>query len=613
MRLAEVADEAVASIQEAHEQMVMIREEAAELGASAVQIIDDTVSLLTSTLAPANSTASTASTDPASAHGQRTATPAAPSARLRSHSVRAADGTRIWSGASGMAHSGESDARDVRLSQMDATIGQLQQQVAEIAALLRGGVASGRGDVGAATSERGGPAAQAGVKEAGARLRTAEADIHILADKVESIRASRSPQPGAEEEAESERALRLARRDAADAQRKLSLLREWVARNWPVAGMAMDDAELGQDLPETGGADAPAGEGGGGAVYMTPAKSWTRAREPSFPASALRPPKMSASTSSVADKLSHSASRRRSPDTPTVDGGPLGEETSRAMPQRGPEFEGESPATISPLSRTRSVELSALARGVSTPKRGGRTDVSGARSNAPGSSMREAEVGFLNHDDRDSSSPTATEQVPRSAYRDTELPPDEDALDQVLTSAARGSNEASVPREESGGYSEEAGDDAVPDDHTLLYEQGMEDEDGPFLDGAEEYFVAAPESADMAAGADGTRTSADVAVSSRLRQHLNSEGHDEEKRVVTLGSGAFMLDGPLGIGKRRVRVRGMQNAVVIGRMILENEAHGSFRTLKIVNLPAAPPPSIGTPLTPPTLRSWVRVRSSPHC
>ena len=373
--------------------------------------------------------------------------------------------------------------------------------------------------------------------------------------------------------------------------------------------MDMDDAQLGQDLPENEGAGAP----GGSAAYTTPAKSWTRAREPSPPASGLRPPKMSASKRSAADKVSNSASRRRSPDTPTVDGGPLGEETSQAIPERGTEFEGESPVTISPLSRTRSAELSALARGMSTQKRGGGKDVSVQRGHVPGSSMREAEVGFLHHD-RDSSSPTVAHQVPQSAYRDRELPPNEDALDQVLTSAARGSaGAASVPRDGSAGYSEEAGDDAVPDDHTLLYEQGMEDEDGPFLDGAEEYFVAAPESADMAAGADGTRTSADVAVSSRLRQHLNSEGHDEEKRVVTLGSGAFMLDGPLGIGKRRVRVRGMQNAVVIGRMILENEAHGSFRTLKIVNLPAAPPPSIGTPLTPPTLRSWVRVRSSPHC
>jgi hypothetical protein len=108
----------------------------------------------------------------------------------------------------------------------------------------------------------------------------------------------------------------------------------------------------------------------------------------------------------------------------------------------------------------------------------------------------------------------------------------------------------------------------------------------------------------MAAGADGTRTSADVATSAQLRQHLR-DGDDEEKRMVTLGGGAFMLDGPLGIGRRHVRLRGMRNAAVIGRMILENEARGSLRTLKIVNLPAAPPPSIGTPLTPPTLRSWV--------
>jgi len=623
MRLAEVADEVEASIQEAHEQMVMIHEEAAELGASALQLIDNAVSLLTFTPTPTNSTASAASTAPASAYKQRTVTPLATHGRLRPQSVHTAAGIDVVSVGSRMAYGGgESDARrgepqrepsvtlgvtptqDLRLAQIDATIGLLQQQVAEIAAIVRRGVASGSGSAGVETSARdhGAAAAQGGVEEAGARLRTAETDIHILADKVESIRASRSPDPGAQEAAESERALQSAREEAADAQRKLSLLREWVARNWPVGGMQVDNAELGQDLRETDFADTPAG---GGAIYSTPLKSSALAREVSLPALRPRPPKMSVSKNSAADQLADSVSRRRSPDTPTVDGGPLGEETSQKIQPRGPEFEGESPATISPLSRTRSAELSALARGA--VKRGEGKDVSAARGDAPGSSMREAEVGFLNHGS-DSSSPAATQQGPRSAYRDsrdTELPPDADALDQVLTSAARGSGgAASVPREGSGEYSEEPGDDAVPDDHTLLYEQGMDDEDESFKDSVEEYFVAAPQSADMAAGADGTRTSADVATSAQLRQHLR-DGDDEEKRMVTLGGGAFMLDGPLGIGRRHVRLRGMRNAAVIGRMILENEARGSLRTLKIVNLPAAPPPSIGTPLTPPTLRSWV--------
>ena len=623
MRLAEVADEVVASIQEAHEQMVMIHEEAAELGASAVQLIDNAVSLLTFTPTPTNSTASAASTAPASAHRQRTVTPLATHGRLRPQSVHTAAGIDVGSR---MAYGGgESDARrgepqrepsvtlgvtptqDLRLAQMDATIGLLQQQVAEIAAIVRRGVASVSCNVGVETSARahGAAAAQGGVEEAGARLRTAETDIHILADKVESIRASRSPDPGAQEAAQSERALQSAREEAADAQRKLSLLREWVARNWPVGGMQVDDDELGQNLRETDFADTPAG---GGAIYSTPLKSSALAREVSLPASRPRPPKMSASKNSAADKVADSVSRRRSPDTPTVDGGPLGEETSQKIQPRGPEFEGESPATISPLSRTRSAELSALARGA--VKRGEGKDVSAARGDPPSSSMREVEVGFLNHDS-DSSSPVATLQGPRSGYRDsrdTEMPPDADALDQVLTSAARGSGgAATVPREGSGEYSEEPGDEAVPDDHTLLYEQGMDDEDESFKDSVQEYFLAAPQSADMAAGADGTRTSADVATSAQLRQHLQ-DGDDEEKRMVTvtLGGGAFMLDGPLGIGRRHVRLRGMRDAAVIGRMILENEARGSLRTLKIVNLPAAPPPSIGTPLTPPTLRSWVR-------
>jgi hypothetical protein len=623
MRLAEVADEVEASIQEAHEQMVMIHEEAAELGASAVQLIDNAVSLLTFTPTPTNSTASAASTAPASAYRQRTVTPLATHGRLRPQSVHTAAGIDVGSVGSRMAYGGgESDARrgepqrepsvtlgvtptqDLKLAQMDATIGLLQQQVAEIATIVRRGVASGSGNLGVEPSARdhGAAAAQGGVEEAGARLRTAETDIHILADKVESIRASRSPDPGAQEAAESERALQSAREEAADAQRKLSLLREWVARNWPVGGIQVDDTELGQDLRETDFADTPAG---GGAIYSTPLKSSALAREVSLPASRPRPLKMSVSKNSAADQLADSVRRRRSPDTPTVDGGPLGEETSQKIQPRGPEFQGESPATISPLSRTRSAELSALARGA--VKQGEGKDVSAARGDAPGSSMREVEVGFLNHGS-DSSSPAATQQGPRSGYRDsrdTELPPDADALDQVLTSAARGSGgAASVPREGSGERSEEPGDDAVPDDHTLLYEQGMDDEDESFKDSVEEYFVAAPQSADMAAGADGTRTSADVAMSAQLRQHLR-DGDDEEKRMVTLGGGAFMLDGPLGIGRRHVRLRGMRNAAVIGRMILENEARGSLRTLKIVNLPAAPPPSIGTPLTPPTLRSWV--------
>ena len=112
MRLAEVADQVEASIQEAHEQMVMIHEEAAELGASAVQLIDNAVSLLTFTPTPTNATASAASTAPASAYKQRTVTPLATHGHLRPQSVHTAAGIDVGSVGSRMAYGGgESDAR----------------------------------------------------------------------------------------------------------------------------------------------------------------------------------------------------------------------------------------------------------------------------------------------------------------------------------------------------------------------------------------------------------------------------------------------------------------------------------------------------------------------
>jgi hypothetical protein len=134
----------------------------------------------------------------------------------------------------GRVNGGESSVQ--KLAEMDGTIRQLQAAVEEIARLVRGEQLRARGEdaSAAAVSPRAEPTTAelythtpkqtplgtpvrpsgffgggrgrgaGGLEEAGLRLYTAEADVHRLSQRLETIRTSISPEAGAVDMAETE-------------------------------------------------------------------------------------------------------------------------------------------------------------------------------------------------------------------------------------------------------------------------------------------------------------------------------------------------------------------------------------------------------------------------
>jgi hypothetical protein len=220
----------------AEEQLPMIREDAALLASSSLRLLDDILSLLNNTH-HANSS---------SAQGVATA------GRQDPEAGRQSDECEKNARADGMGAGSEQgtvvgpEASANKLAQMDATIRRLQASVAEIGQLVRQELSLHRGA--AVSLPRSGnqtparnddtrpipPGYPATPLQAGDQLQTAEAEVSSLADKVDTIRRSRSPEASHLELPETERQLREAQQDAAEAQRKLALLREWVADNWPL-------------------------------------------------------------------------------------------------------------------------------------------------------------------------------------------------------------------------------------------------------------------------------------------------------------------------------------------------------------------------------------------
>ena len=597
-----------------------------------------------------------------------------------------------------------------KLMRMEITINQLQATVAEIAGLVRGelmATRSGNAAAGGAPTHfepspthvepivaipytytaqpdsslktplhpgnsrgvtRAGDGAASRMADAGTQLQTAEAEIHKLADKIDLIRGSRSPQAGEVEAVETDQALRAAQQEATDAQLKLAQLREWVAQKWPLAmggGVSSVDA---CDVDDAVDHDAQSAhvdhlDDYGGADVIDGARDGARYTSPPTPvAPDTPPPRLPPRSVKVSDGREEGdvrqdggevGSRRRSPDTPTVDGGPMGMQTQQSMLQRGERLSLVS--SVSPIaasiSRTRSAELSALGRsgrmdeGVSatprrgmsdidTPKRGipdSHARVSGkgvsAQRAPPAPSMQQVESDFRNPD-HDSRSLRDVLLVNERLHLDA-------MSDQVLPSIAPVQSTVSPLGGGAGGdgmgmedvdaldvdawdgmggdgsdHDSELGNNLVPDDHTLLVDTSMEDGGGwgreegvgeHSMEG-EEHFVAVPDQFD----GDGTSASADISASALLRRLVGGGGGGG--RRVCVGSGAFMVDAPINIGAGHVQLRGERDAVVMGRWVFESGASGRLKTLKLVNLPSAPPlPRIGTPLTPPTLRAWVRV------
>jgi len=602
-----------------------------------------------------------------------------------------------------------------KLMRMEITINQLQATVAEIAGLVRGELMVTRSGNAAAGgtpphlepspthvepsvaipytytaqpdsalktplhpgNSRGvtgaGEGAASRMADASTRLQTAEAEIHKLADKIDLIRGSRSPQAGEVEAVETDQALRAAQQEATDAQHKLAQLREWVAQKWPLAmggGVSSVDA---CDVDDAVDHDAQSAhvhhlDDYGGADVIDGARDGARYTSPPTPvAPDTPPPRLPPRSVKVGDGREEGdatqdggevGSRRRSPDTPTVDGGPMGMQTQQSMLQRGERLSlvsWVSPIAAS-ISRTRSAELSALGRsgrmdeGVSatprrgmsdidTPKRGipdSHARVSGKGVSAqrvpPAPSMQQVESDFRNPD-HDSRSLRDVSLVNERLHLDA-------MSDQVLPSIAPVQSAVSPLGGGAGGdgmgmedvdaldvdaldvdawdgmggdgsdHDSELGNNLVPDDHTLLIDTCMEDGGGwgreegvgEYSMEGEEHLVAVPEQFD----GDGTSASADISASALLRRLVGGGGGGGKR--VCVGSGAFMVDAPLNIGAGHVQLRGERDAVVMGRWVFESGASGRLKTLKLVNLPSAPPlPRIGTPLTPPTLRAWVCV------
>ena len=627
-------EEALAAAAAAEEQVETMHEDAGQLAASALQLLNDALAMLDHSPREQHAKASVDSSGlPASdSRRQESGPTAAGSGSGTEHGAARWQGAEAGSGAvAGVGAEGSVESE--KLVEMEATIRRLQAAVADIAGLVRDELSARRGaQVPAVAAAAGGSAGDkqtpapgrerasypATPVQAGDELQTAAADVRNLAERVDSIRQSRSPhaveKAGPGHAAEDQ--LREAQRDAAEAQRKLALLREWVADHWPL-GIDQDASETDADAAHATltGVRAPSAAFTGASGARARAAAAAAAAAPASPAR-FSPPRQALAARSETEW----ASGRESPDTPTLDGGPMGVPSPRVSGTPRRQQVTAAARGASPISSPSVGEMI----GAADPSHGRATNArhemspaqyrqewatrgassaagSGAAATAPAAPwLQRAEAAFLD--------PAAVENTRFSPSSDAHM----SASPLPAGSSAPGAHaDDGASPAASADYDSELGRDAVAQDHTLLpLASASGGGASPQRDGSEEppregeYVVAARPELPAAAHTGAAR--ADAATSAELRQCVSAAGATGAgERRVCLAGGAFMLDGPLGVGARGVRVRGLRNAVVMGRWILEAGASGLLRRLKMVNLPAAPPPSIGTPLTPPTLRSWV--------